>query len=285
MNAHRMSPMLSGLRLGFLLGCSLSSSFAYAQDGVSAYAQSNLTKDLRMVPPSQTVSYSFWVDQTDSFSLSLASVIKNLNIQLVDPKGTIFVFGQTPSDQFQSLIYPDPQMVPDAPGAHYYLNIGSPARGQWALQIVAPNVPNSTLITPFNITFNNQVGSILTGGAASAPLGSQLAFGMAVLDGTNKVGSLQINSILYRLDDPTVLPVPVAFADDGQGADFAAGDLIYSVSVAPTQPGKYMLRVEVSGDASTGHFQRSIASDFKIVPRTARIIGTFKERVIPAIPR
>jgi hypothetical protein len=116
-------------------------------------------------------------------------------------------------------------------------------------------------------------------------LGSYVSFGMAVLDGTNKVANLQISGTLVRLDDPTVPPISVNFLDDGQGADYATGDSIYSVYVTPTQPGEYMLQVEVTGDASTGHFQRSIASGFKIVPKTARIVGTFKERAIPAMPR
>lgn len=108
---------------------------------------------------------------------------------------------------------------------------------------------------------------------------------MAIIDGVNKVGNLQISAKLFRLDDPTVPPVPITFTDDGQGADYASGDSIYSVYVAPSQLGTYMLQIEVSGDASTGHFQRSIASGFKIVPKTATITGTFQERVIVGGPR
>lgn len=256
-----------------------------AQDNVSGYTQPNLVRALQLRPPEQTLSTPFWVDQTSAFSMTVSSLVKNLGLQLIDPNGTTFVFGQPNSDQFQSSLYPDPQTVPEAPGAHYYLNIETPAKGQWTLKIDAPTALTALMSIPLQISFNNQVGPVLFGGGGSKSLGSNVSFGLAVMDGTAKVGNLQITAILVRLDDPTVTPVPVIFTDDGQGADYAAGDSIYSVYLTPSQLGQYMLQIEVSGDASTGHFQRSIASGFKIVPKTARILGTFKERAIPAIPR
>lgn len=154
-----------------------------------------------------------------------------------------------------------------------------------SLAITSPGALSSLATIPIQINFNNQVAPLIFGGGGTSTLGSNVSFGMAVLDGTNKVANLQINAALLRLDDPTVPPVPVTFTDDGLGADYAAGDSIFSVYFSPTLAGDYMLQIEVSGDASTGHFQRSIASGFKIVPRTARIVGTFKERVIPVNPR
>lgn len=273
------------LTLTTLVGFGISLSTLSGQDVVSGYTQSNLTKTLQIVPPSQSVTFPFWMDQTSSFSMTVSSLIKNLGIQLIDPNGSVFVFGQAPSATFKSIIYPDPQTVPEAPGAHYYLNFENPVKGQWSLAINAPNTLSSLASIPVQINFNNQVGPVLFGGGGSSVLGSNVSIGMAVIDGMDKVANLQINATLFRLDGPSVLPVPATFADDGQGADFTAGDSIYSVYLTPPSVGSYMLQVEVSGDASTGHFQRSIASGFKIVPRTARIVGTFKERVIPAIPR
>jgi hypothetical protein len=215
----------------------------------------------------------------------VSSLMKNLSIQLIDPNGSAYVFGQPPSGTFSSNIYPDPQTVPEAPGAHYYMNIETPVKGQWRLAINAPNALSSLTSIPVQINFNNQVGPVLFGGGGSSTLGSNISFGMAVVDGVNKVGDLQVSAMLFRLDDPTVLPVSITFTDDGQGADYASGDSIYSVYVTPSQSGTYMLQIEVSGDASTGHFQRSIASGFKIVPKTAIITGTFQERVMIGGPK
>jgi hypothetical protein len=238
-----------------------------------------------MVPPSQTLSFSFWVDQTTSFSMTLSSLVKNLGVQLNAPGGAVFVFGQPATDQFQSSLYPDPQTVPDAPGAHYYLNFENPAKGQWSLLINAPAALSSTISIPIRVGFNNQVAPVLFGGGGSSPMGSNVSFGLSVLDGTNKVGNPQINATLFRLDDTAVPPVPVTFSDDGQGADYLAGDSIYSVYVTPTQPGSYMLQIEVSGDASTGHFQRSCASGFKIAAKTASINGNFTIRQRVGVPK
>ena len=256
-----------------------------AQDTGSAYTQPHLQKYLQMVAPDQSVSYSFWVDQTASCSITVSSIAKNLDIQLKDPSGTIFVFGQPGSTSFQSSLDPDPVVYPDAPGANYHLDLGTPAVGQWTLQITAPTVPNPVLTLPIQIAFNNQVGPVLFGGGGSGSVGSLFSFSLAVMDGIAKVGNLQISATLFRLDDPTVPPIPVTFTDDGQGADYAAGDSIYSVYLTPSQVGSYMLQIEVSGDASTGHFQRSIASGFKIVPKTATITGAFQERAIVGGPK
>lgn len=256
-----------------------------AQGTGSAYTQPRFQKYLQMVQPDQSISYSFWVDQTTSCSIVVSTIVKNLGIQLKDPNGNLFLMGQPDSQPFQSSLSPDPMTYPDAPGANYYINLGTPSVGQWTLRIMTPTAPDPILTFLIQMAFNNQVGPVLIGGGRSGPVGNLFPFTLAVMDGLAKVGNLQINAMLYRLDDPATLPVPATFTDDGQGTDFAAIDLIYSAYVVPTQPGEYVLQVELSGDASTGHFQRSIASGFKVVAKTARIVGTFKERVIPAIPR
>ena len=272
--------------LSWLLFCSMwMSPILNAQDTNSVYTQPRLQNFLQMVPPDQSVSYPFWVDQTTSCSIAVSSIAKNLGIQLKDPNGHLFLFGQSDSAYFQSSLSPDPVAYPDAPGINYYINLGTPAVGKWTMQIMAPTVPDLVLTLPVQIVFNNQVGPVLFGGGGVTSIGSAVSFSLAVVDGTGKVGNPQISATLFRLDDSSVPPAPVSFLDDGQGADYVAGDSIYSVYLTPSQAGSYMLQIDVSGDASTGHFQRSIASGFKIVPRTARIVGTFKERVIPAIPR
>lgn len=247
----------------------------------SAYIQGAFIKVLQIEPGIQSLNLPFWVDQTTSFSLTASSLAKNLSLRLVDPNGTVFVHGAPNSDQFQNLINPNPQQFPDAPGAHYYMNLENPTAGQWMLQISVPSASTSTIPVNLNFSFKNQVGPVLSGGGGSRPLGTPLAFSVAVMDGSAKVNNLQIDALLYRLDDITVGPVPIAFADDGLGADYAAGDAIYSNLLTPSRPGAYMLQVEVSGDASTGHFQRSISSGFKITRKTASITGniTVKPRV------
>lgn len=256
-------------------GLEISSFVLYGQESVSSYAQPTLIKTLQICPPGQSLAFPFWVDQTTSFSVTVSSLIKNLGIQLIDPNGATYVFGQQPTANFESNIYPDPLIVPDAPGANYYLNVETPAKGQWSLAINTPSVQSSLTSIPLQINFNNQVAPVIFGGGGSSPMGSNISFGMAVVDGGNYVGNLQISAMLFRSDAPSIPPVLVTFADDGQGADYISGDLIYSVYVTPPQPGSYMLQVEVSGEASTGHFQRSISSGFKVTPPNGSVTGNF----------
>lgn len=255
-----------------------------AQDVTATYSQPSLQEHLQISSSEQSVSYRFWVDQTTFLAMTVSSLEKHLSIRMVGPDGAIFSFGQPIPDQFQCYVNPDPQLVPDAPGANYHMDLTNPVIGQWTLQIQAPTIISSPVTLPLRITFNNQVGPVLFGGGDS-PVGKPVSFGLAVMDGTTKVTSLQVDAVLYRLDDTSVVPVSIAFEDDGQGADYSSGDGIYSGIITPSQPGNYMLKVEVSGDASTGHFQRSIASGFKVCPKAATITGTFQERVVVGGPK
>ncbi len=241
----------------------------------SGYVQGSFIKALRMDPGIQSMNFPFWADQTTSFSLTVSSLAKNLSLRLVDPQGSVFVHGSPNTEQFQNLTNPDLQKFPDVPGAHYYMNLENPIAGQWNLQVSVPVALTTPIPIHINLALKNQVGTILSGGGGSRPLGSTLAFSVAVLDGVNKVNNLQISASLYRLDNLSLAPLSLTFADDGGGADFSSGDGLYSSSVRPDQPGEYMLQVEVSGDASTGHFQRSCASGFRIAAKTASITGNF----------
>lgn len=198
-----------------LLGFGIGLSTLSGQTTVSGYAQPNLIKTLQMVPPNQSVTFPFWVDQTTSFSMTVSSLIKNLGIQLIDPTGSVFVFGQAPSDRLTSNIYPDPQSVPDAPGAHYYLNLENPVKGQWSLAINAPGAVSAITSIPLQINFNNQVAPVIFGGGGTLTLGSNVSFGMTVLDGTNKVANPQINATLVRLDGFTTLHRGIRMAKRG----------------------------------------------------------------------
>lgn len=246
-----------------------------AQATVSAYTQPVLQTYLQITPPTQSISYTFWVDQMDACSITVSSIVKNLGIQLTGPTGAVFTFGQVGALSFQSVLYPDPQTYPDAPGANYYMDLGTPAVGQWTIRITVPNVQASVVTLPLNILFDNSVGPVVVGGGGNCTLGGAIPFSAAVMDGDAKVTNLQINATLYRLDDPAVSPVFVTFADDGQGADYSASDAIYSAYVTPGQTGKYKIQLELSGNASTGHFQRSAATGFTVVAQTATITGNF----------
>jgi hypothetical protein len=214
------------------------------------------------------------VDQTVYLSMTLTCQLKNLSVKLYGPGGIVYTFGQPVLNQFQCFVSPDPLLVPDAPGANYHMDLATPVKGQWSLQIQLPAAYSTPLSMPVRITFSNQVGLLLIG-SSNGPVGKPVLFSLGAMDGSTRVNGLQINAFLYRLDDTSVAPVAIAFADDGLGVDYAGGDAIYSACVFPDQPGNYLLQVEVFGDASTGHFQRTAATGFKAVPQNASITGNF----------
>lgn len=270
--------------LGITLLAELSTPSLKAQAVASGYTQSSFVKTLCIQPPSQAVTFSVWVDQTDFLSMTISSLVNDLSIRLVGPSGVVFTFGQPVIDQFQCYVTPDPQQFPYVVGANYHMDLANPILGQWAIQIQSPTALASPISLPARITFSNQVGPVINGGR-NGPVGKPVPFSLAVIDGAGKVNSFQINATLHRLDDPTIIPVQVVFADDGEGVDYASGDAIYSAFLVPDQPGDFMLQIEVSGDASTGHFQRSIASGFKIVPKSASITGNFTVKPRVGVPK
>jgi hypothetical protein len=271
--------------LGVACICSISAVGLKAQGMDSGYTHPSFIKTLLIVPPAETVSWSFWVDQTTSLSMTMSSLVKNLTVKLINPSGVVFTHGQPVLNQFECALSPDPLTVPDAPGANYFMDLENPMIGLWTLQIMDPVAPASNVTIPLRIAFNNQVGPVLFGGSGNYTVGSNVSFSVAVMDGNAKVSTPQISATLHRLDDHSVTPVSVSFADNGQGADYATGDAIYSAYVTPHQPGDYMLQVELAGDASTGHFQRSTATGFKVVTKTASITGHFTIQPRVGVPK
>lgn len=234
---------------------------------------------------SQPTQITFWVDANESLAFSLASTRKDHHLIYTDPNGNIWDTAALPTDALIAFVSPDPLVVPDAPGAVYNAVTDKPVSGQWTLTIQTPSPLPSSVSTHFQVIYQNKVAAFMAAAKTTLISGQDLPVTMALIDGGIKQKNIQITATLVKSDDSTFLPVPVTFLDDGANGDLLANDGTYLSTIVSGTPGNYFLQAQVEGMASTGRFHRTCGLAFKVVPAAARIVGTFKERVIPANPR
>lgn len=234
---------------------------------------------------SQPTQITFWVDANDSVAFALGSTRKDHHLIYMDPSGQLWDTAASPTDALIAFVSPDPLVVPDAPGAVYNAVIDKPVSGQWTLTIQTPSPLPSSVSTHLQVIYQNKVAAFMTAAKTSLISGQELPVTMALIDGDTKQKNIQVTVTLTKPDDSTFLPTSATFLDDGANGDFLANDGTFLSIIQTVTPGNYFLQAQVEGTASTGQFHRTCGLAFKVVPRTARIIGTFKERIIPAIPR
>lgn len=234
---------------------------------------------------SQPTQINFWVDANQSVAFSLGSTRKDHHLIYTDPNGHLWDTAALSTDSLIAFVSPDPLVVPDAPGAVYNAVVDTPVSGQWTLTIQSSSLLPSSVSTHLQVIYQNKVAAFMTAAKTSLISGQSLPVTMALIDGSLKPKNIQITATLTKPDDPTFLPATVTFLDDGANGDLLANDGTFLSTIQAGAPGNYFLQAQVEGTASTGQFHRTCGLAFKVAPRTARIVGTFKERVIPANPR
>lgn len=252
---------------------------AAAQTSDREMAATALSHDaFQLTPGAPAATRSIVVDATTSLSVSVLAASRTLTVSVVAPDHTRYTVGDPATATFESGFFPI-DTVTTKPGASYLATVTNPTPGTWTLEVsetAALTAPLDILETAF---FNNSTWVVLAGGGESFPIGADVRLAVVGFDGTAKIRPLSISAKLFRPFDPTFTPVAVAFRDDGIGADETAADGIYEAFINPGQAGTYQVQVDVTGNASSGAFQRSSATELRIVPRNAQITG-FTDRGI-----
>jgi hypothetical protein len=243
---------------------------AQAVDELAAAAYSQ--DALQLTPASPAATRSVVVDATPSFSVSLLAASRTLDVSLVAPNAVRYRVGDPDTATFQSGFFPI-DATTTRPGASYLISIDNPLPGTWSLEVsdsTAITAPLDLLVTTF---VNNGTRLVMAGGGDSFPSGSDVRLALVAFDGTAKVTPLSISAKMFRPFDAAFTPVAVTFRDDGTGADETAGDGIYEAFVNPGTSGNYQVQADVTGNASTGAFRRTAATEVHVVPHSAQITG------------
>jgi hypothetical protein len=232
----------------------------------------------QLTPAAPSTTRSILVDATTAFSVYLLAPSQTLTVSIVGPDHTRYTVGAAPTATFESGFFPI-DSVTTKPGASYLASITNPMTGTWTLEVSE----SATLTAPLDVLtkafFNNSTWLVLAGGGESFPVGADVRLALVGFDGTAKIKPLSINASLFRPFDPTFTPTAVTFRDDGVGADETANDGIYEAFVNPGTPGSYQVQVDATGNASSGAFARSTATEFAVVPHNALITG-FTDRAL-----
>ena len=251
----------------------------WAQSADREMASTAMSQDaFQLTPSALSITRPIVVDATPSFSVSVLAASRTLTVDIVGPDHTRFTAGDPTSSNFEGGLFPiDTEGT--KPGQAYLISITNPLPGTWTLEVSESAALTAPLDVLAMTLLNNSTWLVLAGGGESFPTGANVRLALVGFDGTAKIAPLAINARLFRPFDPTFTPVAVTFTDDGTGGDETAGDRIYEAFVNPGQPGTYQVQVNASGNASTGAFQRTAATEFRIVPHNAAISG-FTDRGI-----
>lgn len=156
----------------------------------------------------------------------------------------------------------------------YQAFVSNPVVGKWKLVIQWPEpqwAGAGTLVYAYfggsKIEMNTLVPS------RAFPLGKPVSATLALMENRKLRLNADIQAALYR-DGALVGPVTFAVQNF---PELNAKSLIADLNV--NEPGKYVLRVEVSGQGATGPFKRSAATDFEVFVSKGKITGDFTSEV------
>jgi triacylglycerol lipase len=223
-------------------------------------APTSLIRDsFQLAPTNRTRTFNVTVDATPSVTFFTLAASRTLSVTATAPGGATYASEVLPLQGNATT------------GAGYFATVANPIPGIWSLTVTEPAQLAAPLDVVSTVQLSNSVQSVLVGGGDNYPQGGKIRLALVVFDGTHRVTGLTIAALLLNPSSKAFTPVPIAFHDDGTGADTKAGDGIYEAFVTPPAAGTFSVRAEAIGTASTGAFRRSTAARLTVVPRDAQI--------------
>jgi hypothetical protein len=275
-----MTRTLGTLALTLAAILSLGAGSARALDFVGEQSAMSASFDaFQLTPSAPSVARPILVDAAGSMTIVVTSIAKDLTVAVRSPNGTTFRVGDPSTAAFESAVTPDPA-DPTTAGANYLMNLFGPVAGTWTLQVAAPPGLTGPLDVLVTVGHHNDLRALLLGGSGDYPVGGPIRIGFAAFKGTARLTGLSVSGSVYRDADESFAPLAPAFTDDGTGADPVAGDGIYNAFIDPGLTGLYRLTVDATGASAGGAFQRSVASEFRVVSRDVQLDGSFQDRGI-----
>lgn len=122
------------------------------------------------------------------------------------------------------------------------------------------------------VVFDSPVGAALVATRPELVLGDAQVFTVVVFEGVSPVAGASAVVTLVAEDGE---PVTLTLLDDGQEADTAAGDGLYSAELVPSSAGSYFAMADIQGSTSAGiPFTRHCGATYEVIAPLARLTGT-----------
>lgn len=169
-----------------------------------------------------------------------------------------------------------PVYLPNAsPGHHYIYSFPWLGAGNYTVNFAAGASLSDDLAVISQVTTDSRIAVNLFVTEPFIIVGNPAVLVAAVFNGGQAVAGAAVN---VSAVPPTGPAVSVVLRDDGQDADSAAGDGLYSGQVIPTQVGLYNAAAVVTGTTSGGvAFTRNPAVPFDVISPGSKLTGAFND--------
>lgn len=230
----------------------------------------------RLAPGSETGEAVFAVDSaatvevTITSSLAVTASIQAPGGEIVDASTVIALGGELA--EFSGPRPGNPLLSSASVGFHQIYRFPSLGAGPYRVRFsAAPGLAEEVAVIT-QVVLDSPVGAALVATRPELFLGAAQVFSAAVFEGLSPVaGASAVVTVLPEGGAPITLPL----LDDGQEADTAAGDGLYSAELVPSSPGRYSATVEIQGSTSAGiPFVRQAAALYEVLSPLAGLTGT-----------
>lgn len=230
-----------------------------------------------LTPALTAISDTVALDGASRVYLTFSSPLDDLAVVLTSPAGQSYSANGPDTELVSSAV------VTDTEGAitNYFFMLEQPAVGWWSYTLQATGVMTQAQEVLLGLDSTSIVRTGVLGGGKDYRPDREVHLELVTMDDAGALADVNIQAILYRLNDADFMPVVVNFADNGLDGDRVADDGVFSLSLSPQLPGEYMVDIDVGGmNAQNEPFQRSTTAIFTIVPLMATLQGTYTDRSI-----
>jgi len=242
----------------------------------------NEVKVVRLAPDALTGQSTFVVDGGATVRIHVRASANGVSTSISCPNGQTVNSGNissingifnayeiTPS---QGGISPSPYF---AEGFHSIFEFPIQGTGSYSVSFNVPSGVNQEVAVLTNVTTDSSLTSKLFSSETSATVGKPIVLSAAIFDEQAAVAGATVTAQIKLPDGSSV---GQTFSDDGQGADYLAGDGIYSAFYIPTLTGNHRVLAQISGvRASQATFQRSASLSFIVNPFVGRLTGNIED--------
>lgn len=226
------------------------------------------------------LSGTLMVDDSENAYVIFGSVVKNLEISLESPDGTVHTLGDEDSATIAARISPDPN-DPASTGANYYFILTNPQVGEWTYKIRPTEGLTTTRAVLLNFFSDSPVRAGLLGGGATYRIDRTINLAAVTVEGENVRNDVNVSATLRKANDQAFPEIPLGFVDDGTASDQTAGDGLYTATWLPTDVGDYYVDASVAGTAATGEpFERTLFAEFSVQAVNATLTSAFAETAV-----
>lgn len=231
----------------------------------------------RLAPGSETGEAAFPVDSASVVEVTVTSSVA-ITTSIQAPGGEVLDAGTLDAlggdlDEFSGTRPGSPLLGSGASvGFHQIYRFPSLGAGTYRLRFSAgPGLAEEAAVIT-QVMLASQVGAALVATGAELILGDIQVFSAPVFEGVSPVtGASAVVTVVPEDGEPVTLTL----LDDGQEADTAAGDGLYSAELVPSSPGSYTAMLAVQGSTSAGvPFLRHAAAAYEVIAPLALLTGT-----------